>query len=76
MLLAIPDLLNADDVEQARRTLEAAPWIDGRATAGHQSARAKDNEQLPESDPAARDLAEKIVAALGRNPRSSPRRCR
>ena len=42
--------------------------MDGRVTAGHQSARAKDNMQLPEHHPAARELGDMIVAALERNP--------
>jgi PKHD-type hydroxylase len=42
--------------------------VDGRVTAGHQSARAKDNQQLPEDSPVARRLGERIVAALQRSP--------
>ena len=68
MLLQIPDILTADAVLNARRVLEQADWIDGRVTAGHQSARAKDNMQLPEDSPAARQLGEVILAALQRNP--------
>jgi PKHD-type hydroxylase len=68
MLLHIPDVLTADAVLNARRVLEQADWIDGRVTAGHQSARAKDNLQLPEDSPAARQLGEVILAALQRNP--------
>ena len=37
-------------------------------TAGYQSARAKDNLQLPEDHPLARELRERIVIALERNP--------
>ncbi len=54
MLLAIPDVLTAEQVAQARQILDQAEWVDGRVTAGHQSARAKDNMQLPEDHPAAR----------------------
>jgi PKHD-type hydroxylase len=54
MLLTIPDLLPPDHVAHARRLLDHADWVDGRVTAGVQSARAKDNEQLPEDHPAAR----------------------
>ena len=68
MLLHIPDILTADAVLNARRVLDQADWIDGRVTAGHQSARAKDNLQLPEDSPAARQLGEVILAALQRNP--------
>ena len=51
MLLHIPDVLTAEQVAHARRLLDAAEWVDGRVTAGHQSARAKDNSQLPEDHP-------------------------
>ncbi len=46
---------------------EQAEWIDGRVTAGHQSTRAKDNEQLPEDHPAAQQLGDMILTALGQN---------
>ena len=68
MLLAVPQVLTAEQVAQCRQTLEAAPWVDGRVTAGHQSAKAKDNMQLPEDHPVARKLGEMILAALDRNP--------
>lgn len=48
--------------------LDRAPWIDGRATAGAQSSRAKHNLQLPEDGPLARELGEVILAALQRSP--------
>jgi PKHD-type hydroxylase len=67
VLLAIPDVLTAEQVAHARRILDAADWVDGRVTAGHQSARAKDNMQLPEGHPAARELGEMILAALSGN---------
>jgi PKHD-type hydroxylase len=64
MLLQIPDVLSAEQVAECRQLLEQAEWIDGRATAGHQSARAKDNMQLREDHPAARSIGALIVAAL------------
>ncbi|HEY1262342.1 MAG TPA: Fe2+-dependent dioxygenase [Terriglobales bacterium] len=67
MLLPIPDVLTSEQVSQALQLLEAADWVDGRVTAGHQSARAKDNLQLPEDSPAARRLGEMILTALGGN---------
>jgi PKHD-type hydroxylase len=68
LLLPIPDVLTAEQVAQARKLLEETPWVDGRITAGHQSALSKDNMQLPEDHPAARQLGETILEALGRNP--------
>lgn len=67
MLLAIPSVLTADQLAETRRLLDAAVWVDGRVTAGHQSARSKDNEQLPEQSEAAQNLGTMIVDALSRN---------
>ena len=67
MLLTIPDVLTPDQIEEARQVFRDAEWIDGRVTAGHQSARAKDNQQLPEDHPGARRLGAMILEALGRN---------
>ncbi len=68
MLLPIPEVLTSEQVSEARRILDVAEWVDGRVTAGHQSARTKDNLQLPENHPAARQLGETILTALGQNP--------
>lgn len=68
MLLTIPDILTADQVREAQELLNQAEWIDGRVTAGYQSARAKDNLQIPEGHPAAQKVGQMIVDALGRNP--------
>jgi PKHD-type hydroxylase len=68
MLLHILDVLTAEQVAETRRLLDQAEWVDGRVTAGHQSARAKDNQQLPEDSPTARQLGDFILAALQRNP--------
>jgi PKHD-type hydroxylase len=68
MLLAIPDILSPEELAQARAILDSAAWVDGKVTAGHQSAQAKNNLQIPERDPAAQQLGEMILKALGRNP--------
>jgi PKHD-type hydroxylase len=67
MLIQIPDIFDAAQVAQARRLLEQAAWVDGRITAGHQSSRAKDNLQVREDDPVARQLGDQILGALQRN---------
>ena len=66
---ADPERPVAEQVAECRRQLDAADWIDGRVTAGHQSAQAKDNTA------AARGLARRagssvssILAALERTP--------
>src|SRR5882762_8404268 len=67
MLLTIPDVLTREQVDFARQKLAVTDWIDGRVTAGHQSARSKDNMQLPEDHPVARELGDMILDALGKN---------
>jgi len=68
MLLRIPGVLRADEVARIRERIDAAAWVDGNVTAGHQSARAKSNLQLPEESAVARECGETILAALGRHP--------
>ena len=65
MLLPVPAVLSADQVARFRARLDAAPWVDGNVTSGHQSARAKYNEQVKEDSPEARELGEAVLAALG-----------
>jgi PKHD-type hydroxylase len=68
MLLQIPEVLSAEQVAAFRKVLETSNWVDGRITAGHQSARAKDNLQLPEDNEDAQRLADTILKALDSNP--------
>ena len=68
MLLQIPDVLSPEQVAQARRTLDAAEWVDGNVTAGAQSAKAKNNAQIPEDHPAAREVGDLILRQLQQNP--------
>ena len=68
MILNVPDVLTPEQVAHARRILEAAEWVDGRVTAGKQSAKTKDNLQIPEDHPAARQVGDLILDALGRHP--------
>jgi PKHD-type hydroxylase len=68
VLLPIPDVLTPAQVRRARALLDSAEWVDGRITAGPQSARVKDNLQLPEDHPAGRELGDMILAGLQRHP--------
>lgn len=67
MLLQIPDVLTAEQVKEFREIMDKANWIDGKVTAGHQSAKAKNNMQLAEGSQEAQILGEKILMALERN---------
>jgi PKHD-type hydroxylase len=68
MLLDIPNVLSPEQVAEARKLLEAAEWVDGKVSAGHQGARVKDNMQLPVESPVARQVGQMILKALGTNP--------
>jgi PKHD-type hydroxylase len=67
MLLHIQDVLTESQTAQFRRKLDQASWIDGRVTAGYQSAKSKNNLQLSEDDPVAREIGDQIVNALQQN---------
>ena len=67
MLLEIPGVLTPDQVRRFRARLDGARWIDGNVTSGHQSARAKYNEQVPEESAEARELGEEILHALAKS---------
>ena len=68
MIVQVPNVLNPEQIARCRESMNRATWIDGRVTAGHQSAVVKDNRQLPENSPEARELGDLVVAALERKP--------
>jgi PKHD-type hydroxylase len=67
MLLQIADVLTPEQLRGYRELLESADWVDGKVTAGHQSSRTKDNIQIPETHPAAKEVGEAIVRELQQN---------
>ena len=68
MLLVIPKVFARVQVRELRAALDGAEWVDGRVTAGHQSAQAKQNSQIPEGHPVAREVGDLILQALGSHP--------
>lgn len=68
MLVHIPEVLTRQEVETCRRILGAAAWVDGKVTAGAQSAQAKHNLQVPEDSAEGKQLGELILHALARSP--------
>jgi PKHD-type hydroxylase len=67
MLLTIPGLLSAAQVADFRYALGTVEWVDGKATAGYLSSRAKNNEQVPEEHPVGRRLGNVILERLDQN---------
>jgi len=67
MLLHVKEVLNADELREARAILKRATWGDGRVTAGVQSAQAKNNEQLPQDGADAKALQRIVLGGLNRH---------
>ena len=67
MLTVIPDLLDGETLGRVRALVDAAEWVDGNVTSGHQSALAKRNLQLPEESPQAKQAGQIVLDALGRS---------
>ncbi|HUO91531.1 MAG TPA: Fe2+-dependent dioxygenase [Rhizomicrobium sp.] len=68
MIVRVPAVLSAEQLGAMRAVLADAPWGDGRVTAGYQSARVKENLQLPEDCEASRKLRDLVMTALERSP--------
>ncbi|MBB3211584.1 PKHD-type hydroxylase [Herbaspirillum sp. Sphag1AN] len=71
MLVAIPNVLSANQLDRLRQHLhEAGPaWVDGRATAGYQGAPVKYNQQIDERSEVAHQCQQIVLSALERHPR-------
>ena len=67
MMVRVPAVLSADEVAHCRNALAKADWVDGKVTAGEQSAGTKRNLQIAENTPLARELGDIILKGLGRN---------
>ncbi len=68
MLIHVPGVFSADEVGRIREALEQADWADGKITAGHQSAKAKHNLQLPETHPLSKEIGAALLERLWSNP--------
>lgn len=67
MLIKVPHVLNPQQLAEVRELLLDAQWSDGRITAGFQSAKAKNNLQLPEDSAECRQIGDMILKSLGSN---------
>ena len=68
MMLHIPEVLAAAQVIEIRKTIDAADWVDGKATVGAQGAKVKRNRQLPELSPIGLQVGQTILQALASHP--------
>tara|TARA_R110000772_G_scaffold176938_4_gene288574 strand:+ start:399 stop:1076 length:678 start_codon:yes stop_codon:yes gene_type:complete len=67
MLLEIPQVFSTEEAVEMKQALLAAEWVDGRVTAGHQSAQAKQNRQIPEQSDVAQAAGKRVLQALQKN---------
>lgn len=67
MLITIDDVLTNEELTLARDLLAQAEWVDGKITAGTQSAQVKNNQQLPETAQDLPRLRHLILYALNRS---------
>lgn len=72
MLIAIPKLLDAQQLNAVRQLLDQAgpAWVDGRVTAGYQGAPVKYNQQIDERSEVAAQCQRIILSALERDRKS------
>jgi PKHD-type hydroxylase len=68
MMLRIPAVLSPAQVAECRQLLRQAQWVDGKVTAGFQSAMTKNNLQLPQDCPEAQAMGAMILQALSQHP--------
>ena len=67
MIIGVPRVLNADEVQTILSVLEGQKFMDGKATAGASAAPVKKNLELELGSEVQRSLSDTLVAALRRN---------
>jgi PKHD-type hydroxylase len=67
MMLVLPDVLTAEELATIAAALATASFVDGKLTAGWHAQSVKQNLQLAQADPIARDLQRMIAIALDRH---------
>ena len=67
-MLIVKNVLADTAVHQLRESIQKGQWVDGRATAGFQSAQVKTNQQLDESSPVAREAGDFVLRCLADKP--------
>ena len=67
MLLEIPRLLEAPQIDKIRELARGAGFVDGRLTAGEAARQVKNNEEMRLEPEAMRTLVRIVLSALGHN---------
>ena len=66
-MLNLKSLLTREELADINARLDAANWVDGRETASGPTRMIKNNRQVGVGDPLARELGERVAAALLRH---------
>jgi len=67
MLMHVPEVLSPQALARCRDIMAAAPWVDGRVTAGSQSEQTKNNLQVPEQSAAAGAAQALVLEGLSKS---------
>jgi PKHD-type hydroxylase len=67
MIIEIKDLLPQEVLQNCRKLLKEAEWVDGKKTAGFQAIKVKNNEQISETAPQLPELQKIITQHLSKN---------
>lgn len=68
MIIQIPHVLNADQLQTACKILETGQFVDGKLSAGKEARRVKNNEELSPKSEVFEQLNNLVMGALVRNP--------
>lgn len=66
-MILLEGVLAAEDVARVRRDLDAAPWIDGKTTAGPAAREVKQNRQAVGDDPLVQAIEKFVLEAIHRH---------
>ncbi len=67
MLLTLPNILDAKELQVVGQLLADAPWADGKGSAGSQAAQVKNNDQLPYDCEASQAVSAMVTRGLERH---------
>lgn len=68
MLITLPGVLDADTLQRVRELLAGVPFVDGRASAGGDARRVKNNEEVDPADQRVAALNRLVLLPLYRHP--------
>ncbi|PCJ33049.1 MAG: Fe2+-dependent dioxygenase [Gammaproteobacteria bacterium] len=67
-MIAIPNVLSAQQLAAIHSKINQEQWVDGRTTGGQQANSVKNNQQLPTDSAIVRELEDFVLSVLAQNP--------